>query len=267
VNAPATRFEAAGQEEKEVNVMNLDDAIADFVENRAIPIFGVANVQGFADALPGWNTKELMPKCESVVVLGHPLFQHALYMEKRTYIANQSWWHAQKIVDRQIAIWKGQLFALFDDIGLGVASFGKFRLTTLPTFSYRLAQVEAGVGVYGRAGVCINPDYGCHYRVGVLLTEVRLAPTNGTHLDGFKPCEGCDECGKVCPIRAIDVTKGPGAGYDRERCMRFIMKMSERSGTHAKICCQCFSVCPWSMGRSEKWQQNLPQKFPNSPGS
>jgi epoxyqueuosine reductase QueG len=229
--------------------MDLDSAIAKFVEDRTIPIFGIANAQGFAGALPGWHPKELMPKCKSVIVLGHPLFQHPLYMEERTYIANQSWWDAQRIVSRQIATWKGELFALLDDRGLGVASFGRFRLTTLPTFSYRLAQVEAGVAVYGRAGICIHPEYGCYYRVGVLLTEAELAATSATHLDGFDPCQGCSECARVCPVRAIDMTKEPSAGYDRERCMRFIMKMSERSGIGAKICAQCFSVCPWSMGR------------------
>lgn len=41
--------------------MDLDGAIAEFVESRTIPIFGIANVQGFADALPGWHPKELMP--------------------------------------------------------------------------------------------------------------------------------------------------------------------------------------------------------------
>ncbi len=238
--------------------MDLDGTMAEFVQSRDIPIFGIANTQGFAHALPGWHPKELMPKCESVIVFGHPLFQHPLHMEERTYIANQSWWDAQRIVSRQIAAWKGELFGLFDGFGLGVASFGRFRLTTVPTFSYRLAQVEAGVGVYGRAGACVNPDYGCYYRVGTLLTEAKLTPTSGTHLAGFNPCEGCSECGKVCPVRAIDVSKEPGAGYDRERCMRFIMRMSERSGTQAKICSQCFSVCPWSMGRRRTGQQHLP---------
>jgi len=240
--------------------MDLDGAMAEFVESQRIPIFGIANAQGFADALPGWHPKELMPKCESVIVLGHPLLQHPLYMEERTFVANRSWFAAQRIVDRQIATWKGELFGLFDGCGWGVASFGRFRLTTSPTFSYRLAQVEAGVGVYGRAGACINPDYGCYYRVGVLLTEAKLTPTNGTHLDGFHPCEGCSECGEVCPIQAIDGSKEPGAGYDRERCARFVLKMSERSGTKAYICGQCYSLCPWSMGRmgrtGKRRQQN-----------
>jgi epoxyqueuosine reductase QueG len=229
--------------------MDLDGAVAEFVQRRKIPIFGIANAQGFADALPGWHPKELMPKCESVIVLGHPLFQHPLHMEERTYIVNRSWFDVQRLVSRQIATWKGELFGLFDGCGLGVASFGVFRFTTLPTFSYRLAQVEAGVGVYGRGGACISPDYGSYYRVGVLLTEAKLTPTDRMRLDDFHPCEGCSECGEVCPIRAIDVSKEPGAGYDRERCMRFIMKMSERSGTKAYICAQCYSLCPWSMGR------------------
>jgi len=232
--------------------MKLDYAMAEFVENRTIPIFGIANVQGFADALPGWHPKELMPKCESVVVFGHPFFEHPLHIEKRTYIADQSWWDANRIVYRQVKTWKREMFGLFDSFGLGVAGFGGFSLTTTPTFSYRLAQVEAGVGVYGRTGTCINPDYGCYYYVGALLTEAELTPTNGARLDDFNPCEGCDECGKVCPIRAIDVSTEPGAGYDRERCMRFILKMSERSGTQAKICGHCFNVCPWSMGRVGK---------------
>ena len=40
-------------------MIDLDGAIAAFVEGRDIPIFGIANAQGFADALPGWHPKEL----------------------------------------------------------------------------------------------------------------------------------------------------------------------------------------------------------------
>jgi epoxyqueuosine reductase QueG len=231
--------------------MDLDDAVAKFVEEQMIPIFGIASAEGFADALPGWHPRDLVANCESVVVLGHPLFQHPLTMEEHTYLANQSWWDANKIVDRQIATWQGELCALLDDRGWGVACFGKFRRTAFPTFSYRLAQVEAGVAIYGRAGACMRPDYGCYYRVGVLLTEAQLTPGNGNHLDGFDPCQGCSECAKICPIKAIDVSVEPGAGYDGARCMRFVINMSERRGNR-KVCAQCFSVCPWSMGRVNK---------------
>jgi epoxyqueuosine reductase QueG len=234
---------------QEVNGMDLDGAVTEFVRSRKIPIFGVADADGFAHALPGWHPKELMPQCESVLVFGHPLLHHPLHIEERTYIANRSWFDVQRLVSTQIDTWKMELFGLLDRCGLGVASFGVFRPTISPTFSYRLAQVEASVGVYGRAGACIHPDYGSYYRVGVLLTEARLTPTNGKRLDGFQPCEGCGRCGEVCPVRAIDASRVPGAGYDRERCMRFVMKMSERSRIRAYICAQCYSLCPWSMGR------------------
>jgi epoxyqueuosine reductase QueG len=199
----------------------------------------------------------MMPRCESVIVSGHPLVQHPLQMEEGTYIANRSWWETQRAFSRQIATWKGELFDLLDGFGLGVASFGCSGLRLRPLSPTDL-QVEAGVGVYGRAGACINPDYGCYYRVGVLLTEAQLTPTNRDHLDGFDPCEGCSECGNVCPVRAIDGSKEPGAGYDRERGARFIFAMSERSGTKAYICCQCYNLCLWSMGRLGTRQQHVP---------
>ena len=53
--------------------MDLDGALAEFVETREIPIFGIASAHGFANALPGRHPKDLMPKCESVIVLGQPL--------------------------------------------------------------------------------------------------------------------------------------------------------------------------------------------------
>ena len=237
--------------------MDLDSTLSEFVRARDIRIWGVASAAGFADALPGWHPKDLMPKCESIIVLGHPLLPHSLQMDLGTYVATRSWWDTQRPLSRRIAAWKEELFTLLDGCGLGVASFGVFRVTTRPTFSYRLAQVEAGLAVYGRAGACIHPDYGSYYRVGVLLTEAELAPTSRDHLHGFEPCTGCSECAALCPIGAIDASREPGAGYDRERCARFIFAMSERSGTREYICSQCFSQCPWSMGRLGEGQQNL----------
>jgi epoxyqueuosine reductase QueG len=232
--------------------MDLDSTVVEFIESRTIPIFGVANLQGFAESLPGWHPKELMSKCESVVVFGHPFIEYPLHVEERTHIADRSWWDANRIVYRQVATWKMELFGLFDSLGLGAAGFGGFRLVIPPTFSYRIAQVEAGIGVYGRSGFCINPNHGCYYYVGVMLTEAKLTPTSRTYLDSFNPCEGCNKCGEVCPVKAIDGSKEPGAGYDRELCMRFVMKMSERSGTKAKICSRCYKVCPWSFGKMNK---------------
>ena len=234
---------------------DLDDVLAEFIESRPIPIYGVADPQGFAHALPGWHPRELMSKCESVIVIGHPFFEYPLYIKDRTHIADDSWWDANRIVYNQVKSWRRELLTLLDELGWGVASFGTFRPVIRPTLSYRLAQVEAGVGVYGRSGFCINPDHGAYYYVKAVLTEAKLTPTDRTRLNGFEPCQGCSECSQVCPVRAIDTSKEPGAGYDRELCMRFVLKMSERSGIGAKTCGRCYRACPWSMGRAGKGQQ------------
>jgi epoxyqueuosine reductase QueG len=50
---------------------------------------------------------------------------------------------------------------------------------------------KAGIGAYGRFGVCIHPEYGCYFRVGVLLTDAELKPTKAADRAKFNPCEDC----------------------------------------------------------------------------
>lgn len=240
-------------------MVDLDSVLEEFVQERGILIFGVASADGFEHALPGWHPKELMPRCKSVVIFGRPFVEYPLHVDEETHIADQSWWAANEPVHRGVAAWRGELVNLFDKFGLGAANFGGFWITSEPTFSYRLAQYEAGLGVFGRFGVCLNPDFGCYYYVGVLLTEAELTPSDKDRLMGFEPCERCCLCAEVCPVKAIDVSKAPAEGYDRELCMRFILKVKQRHERDAiyryesvKFCSGCFTVCPWARNKMNR---------------
>jgi epoxyqueuosine reductase QueG len=231
----------------------MDGILQELARERAVPIFGIASAEGFEHALPGWHPKELMPRCNSVVIFGRPFVQHPYDVDEKTHIIDPSWFAVNEPVYRGVAEWRGDLVNLFDQFGLGAASFGGFWISSEPTLSYRLAQYEAGVGVFGRFGVCLNPDFGCNYYVGVLLTEAELIPTDKDKLAGFEPCDGCSLCAEVCPVRAIDASKAPAAGYNMELCFRFILKLRQRYETdpiyryeEAKFCGRCFSVCPWA---------------------
>jgi epoxyqueuosine reductase QueG len=235
-------------------MVDVDRVWTAFVRQRQIPIFGVASADGFAQALPGWHPRQLMPRCQSVLVLGRPFVAHPLQVDEKTHLANSSWWEANEPVYRGVARWRSELIDLFDGFGLGAANFGGFRLTSEPTFSYRLAQYEAGLAVFGRFGVCLNPDFGCHYYVGVLLTEAGLTPSGKDRLAGFDPCRDCGLCAEVCPVKAIDASRPPAEGYHRELCAKFVLKIKQRyaaAGGHqdVKVCSRCFIVCPWAKGR------------------
>jgi len=187
------------------------------------------------------------------LIFGRPYVKHPFHVDEETHIADESWWTANEVVYRDLAAWRGELVNFFDGFGLGVANFGGFVLTTEPTFAYRLAQYEAGLGVYGRFGVCLTPDFGCYYHVGVLLTEAALIPSDKGSLRGFEPCDGCSLCAEACPVRAIDVSKAAAKGYNRELCAKFILKLRQRYDRDAdlypqdaKICARSFSACPWA---------------------
>jgi epoxyqueuosine reductase QueG len=230
--------------------MELDHALAEFVQEQRIPIFGIAHADDFDRALPGWCPKDLMPRCHSVVVFGRPFVEHSLTVDEKSHRANESWWKMNEPVFHGVAAWRGALITLFDTFGLGAANFGGYGFTSAVTFSYRLAQYEAGVGVYGRFGVCLHPEFGCSYTVGVLLTEAKLLPSDRTRLKDFSPCDNCKDCAEVCPVKAIDASRDPVDGNNLERCMRFILAMKQRYGEHTKVCARCFSVCPWGNRRT-----------------
>ena len=139
--------------------MDIDRALTGFVRDRQIPIFGIAGAGGFEHALPGWRPRDLMPRCESVVIFGRPFVPDPPYVVDERHVAADAWWEANEAVYRQVAEWRGELVDLFDQHGLAAANVGGYGPTLEPTFSYRLAQHEAGIGVYGRFGVCLHPDF------------------------------------------------------------------------------------------------------------
>jgi len=68
--------------------------------------------------------------------------------------------------------------------------------------SLRHAAVAAGLGVFGRHNLVINPQYGTRIIFSAVLTELPIASDPP---DGARYCENCDRCIKACPAEALEV--------------------------------------------------------------
>ena len=200
---------------------------------------------GFEHALPGRHPLDLWKECRSVIsfaVACSPkgnntyLGFYAPYQEKNRMVGGpvpdyiQSYEYAMDRLFRpyiaSITL-KGMTF--LDTNGCNV-SFSAPQM--------KLSAFEAGIGVYGRSGLIIHPVIGNRIRLGAIMTGVVLEPDG--RLEGFDPCEHCDQCIKICPAKAFDPAKSYPDSFSMETCTSKRAEIAERR----LYCHNCWAVCP-----------------------
>ncbi|MEM7693992.1 MAG: reductive dehalogenase domain-containing protein [Pseudomonadota bacterium] len=112
--------------------------------------------------------------------------------------------------------------------------------------------IAAGMGEYGRNGVCITPEYGPRVRFGRVLTNMPLAHDGLRRFGVEDTCNVCRRCANNCPPQAID--HGAPSTYtfnrsnikgirkwttDAEKCFKFWVGR----GTD---CANCIRTCPYN---------------------
>jgi epoxyqueuosine reductase QueG len=235
---------------------DLKTALVDRLKQVGAYAVGVADpYQGYEHALPGRHPLALWPECQSVVV-----FAVACSPEmNNTYLGPYAPWTGPRDVGPVPDDLASETHALDRLVRILIASVtlkgvavvqgrghqvrfttgpGDFGIPLLPQL--KLSAYEAGLGVYGRAGVILNPELGNRLRLGGLMTDARL-PADG-RLTDYAPCEDCDLCVRICPAQAFDLD--PQATYpsswSRETCMARRAEIAARGF----YCHNCFSVCP-----------------------
>lgn len=136
--------------------------------------------------------------------------------------------------------------------------------------SLRHAAVAAGLGVFGRHNIVINPEFGTRIVFTVILTELPLGSDPMVEDD---LCDNCNLCVESCPSGALDVE----GKTDFMKCLkksqpygiggmiRFYYKMIDASDEEKKkmlmdqkflhlyqsqfigfqyFCFECMAVCP-----------------------
>ncbi len=113
------------------------------------------------------------------------------------------------------------------------------------SYPAREAAVRAGLGVIGKNGLLITPQFGTRVVIILLVTDLD-APA--APMRRMPSCAGCGMCAKACPTGAIDEE---GLSHP-ERCLRNFMmegvvvpeEMREKMGMRLLGCDLCQRVCP-----------------------
>jgi len=218
----------------------MKNEIERFLREFGVYKVGIANPkQGFEMARSGCHPKNVMKNCNSVVVFAFHvgLDYYTSFGQKRSV--------------------ESRVFNIYRDwISLQLANFLKEEGydTVIPhgflnkkekiaLLSFKLAAYEAGLGIFGRPNLLITPEYGPRVNLGVVLTEAEILPFDKP-LEGFNPCQKCEICVRLCPVKAIDKELPPPLGFNRSRCVEFVYKIREKTRGKIMLCGYCYNHCP-----------------------
>jgi epoxyqueuosine reductase len=116
----------------------------------------------------------------------------------------------------------------------------------------REAAARAGIAVYGKNTMAITRRHGSWVVLGVLVTDVELAPTwEDPGSAAWDACGSCRACIDACPTDAI-VADGV---LDARRCLSYLsqsrleqLPYPDEFEDRVYGCDICQDVCPWNRG-------------------
>jgi len=112
---------------------------------------------------------------------------------------------------------------------------------------------RAGIGWIGKQNQVVNPTIGCCFFLGLLLTDLKLTPSQPMD----NQCGSCRKCLDACPTKAIDEE-----GFlHAQKCISYLTiehkgdipnELSPAVGEALFGCDLCTSICPFNPAESQK---------------
>lgn len=252
----------------------LTKRIRDFTIENGAHLFGVAPVERFAGAPRGHHPTDILPDCQSVVVMASRVLDRGLEHwqildhggaeflpdENVRDLMQDYWWETQSHgpTSDLLSPLALRVAMKLQDAGFGSVHvrssnddlygirFLKDRMVPLHAlFSHKHAAVRAGLGEFGPNNLVITPEYGPRVRFSSVLTAARLKPSP---LLQKKTCLGvkCALCMSHCGAAGVlnllpeikdgEVWLDMVADVNKQLCLDYSEK------TYCKG--QCMRSCP-----------------------
>lgn len=211
----------------------------EYCYNAGAAVAGIAAAKDFNLAPEGYRPIDALPGCVSVVVLGAPIQQDAVFkadllgfIELRNAL-NKELKDAAKRVAKQIKASGYQTRAVGGLDGKWAEG------NTRGPISLKHAAELAGLGVIGRNYLLTNPEHGNLLWFSAVLTDAELTPDPKLVLD---LCGDCNRCVSTCPAHALDTA----ATVIKKACDHTMFKQINKK--LEIVCLLCRKVCPHCLG-------------------
>ena len=191
-----------------------------------------------------FDPKEDYPQAKSLAVMLWPYEQAPIEGGGRLfvdsyYFASNAAYHAARALEEKIQ---------------QAGHFAKANVS----YPAREAAVRAGMGVIGKNGLLITPEYGTRVVILLMSTDIEF---EGVLAEKEGGCLDCDRCVLACPAGAID-EKGMS---HPERCIRnFMMEgvvapehLRKKMGMRLIGCDICQRVCPMQKKQNQGIKTDL----------
>lgn len=165
---------------------------------RGADLVGIASAARWADWPSALNPRRIQPKCQSVIVVGRKVLRGALRgVEEGTSFYNTYGMYGKE--------WNETAFLVrvIHDVALALEASGAEAVPLLgggAGLDAKALAREAGLGVIGKGGFFLTPDYGHRQRFGLILTDLAL---EGDAVAPLDLCKDCSACLEACPLAAL----------------------------------------------------------------
>ena len=218
----------------------MKEALRQYALEHGAHVAGFADAGNFDEAPVGFRPRDIMPKSNSVIVLGRALTVGTVQSGNKVVYTAQGEAVVQSLdaLASQLAFHIERLGGLAVPIPADAPYFHweEERQYGMGILSHRHAAVKAGLGELGKNGLLLTPQYGNRITLVTILTDLVLPADPPLQEKLCSP--GCRKCLDACPSKAL---QGNGL-VEQKLCRSHVATTSDR-GHELTNCWNCRLAC------------------------
>lgn len=209
-------------------------------QDAGVDICGITSIDRFVDVPGDHHPRDLLPGCQSVIVLACQFpypdegFSPDTYTAARNMMDTRMNEIATTVCNKMQSLSSKTIIKKTWEMG-SWDSDGRYR----DTLSLKHAGMLAGLGTIGKNTLLVNKQYGNMIWLSAVITTEAFDPDP---LASYNGCiDGCSACIEACPVMAID-------GEMKNQMTCFSHAYTEKEGKEHIICWKCRVACPHYLG-------------------